>query len=235
VTTPNPESILDTVKKALGFDPDYTAFDLDITMFINAAFGSLKQLGVGSDTGFIISDNTTLWTQYITDLTFLGMVKSYIFMSVRLAFDPPATSFGIAAFEKQLEELGWRINVAAEHANPPSDPFSATTAESEVMRTTIAPKVVRLAIASTFTPDASAGNMFYLTMTDDCAINAPSAGTDGEHITLEITSNGHSVTSWGAGWDFGDAGAPTLSGVTIVSAYYNTAAASWRAGSVTGF
>ena len=97
----NPDSILDSVKKVLGFDSEYEAFDLDIMMFINDAFGSLLQLGVGADTGFVISDNTTLWSQYVTDLSYLGMVKSYIFMSARLAFDPPATSFGIDAFNEQ--------------------------------------------------------------------------------------------------------------------------------------
>lgn len=112
--TANPASILDSVKKVLGFDPEYETFDLDITMFINAAFGSLLQLGVGPDTGFWIEDNTTLWADYVTRQDFLGMIKSFVFMSVRLAFDPPATSFGIDAFKNQIAELTWRINVMAE-------------------------------------------------------------------------------------------------------------------------
>ena len=73
-------------------------------------------------------------------------------------------------------------------------------------------------------------------MTADCTINAPVNGSDGEHITLEITSNGHTAT-WGSGWDFGDAGAPALSAskADIVSGYYKETAASWRAGFTTGF
>jgi hypothetical protein len=160
-------------------------------------------------------------------------------MSVRLAFDPPATSFGIAAFEKQLEELGWRINHAVEMANPPTDPFGSTSTSFKygVMKTYISPSVVRLQFASTVTPDASDGNVFYLTMTANCTINAPVNGADGQHITLEVSSGGHTVT-WGAGWDFGDAGAPTLSGAGIadvISGYYKETAARWRAGFTTGF
>jgi hypothetical protein len=88
-TAANPESILDSVKKVIGFEPEYDAFDLDIVMHINMAFGILKQAGVGSDTGFMITDNTTLWSQYLSNLTLLGMVKSYVSMAVRQAFDPP--------------------------------------------------------------------------------------------------------------------------------------------------
>lgn len=234
----NPDSILDTVKKALGLDSTDTSFDLDVTMFINSAFGALKQLGVGSDTGFMVSDNTTLWSQYISGLAYLGMVKNYVYMFVKLAFDPPLTSFGIAAVEKLVEELGWRINHAVELENPPIDPFGATMpASNYVAKAYFAPAVVQLAFASTVTPDASVGNMFYLTMTANCTINPPVSGADGQHITLEITSNGHTAT-WASGWDFGDAGAPVLSGagkVDIVSAYYREAAAAWRAGFTSGF
>jgi hypothetical protein len=237
--SPNPDSILDSVKKSIGLDSSDTTFDLDVTLFVNSAFGVLKQLGVGSDTGFIITDNTTLWSQYVTGLTYLGMVKNYINLFVKLVFDPPATSFAIAACEKILEELGWRILAAVEAETPPSDPFATTTTSttSGIMKNYFAPKVVVVQYSPSITIDASSGNMFYLTMTGDCAMFAPANGVDGEHITLEIVSNGHAI-SWRSGWDFGDIGAPTLSAggkADIVSAYYKTASASWRAGFTTGF
>lgn len=238
----NPLSILDTVKKSLGLDPDLAAFDLEITMFTNASFGYLRQLGVGSDTGFIISDNTTLWSQYITNLALLNMVKTYISMFVKLAFDPPATSFGIDAIKGQIDQLGWRINIVAEEADPPSDPFdsvggsNSTTVRGGVMTTFFAPRVINLTFASVVTPDASEGNVFYLEMTADCTINSPSTGADGEHITLEVTSNGFDVT-WGSGWNFGDAGTPILSAdkTDVVSAYYRESVTDWRAGFTPGF
>lgn len=235
--SPNPESILDSIKKALSLDSSDTTFDLDVTMFINSAFGALKQLGVGPDTGFMISDNTTLWSQYVSGLTYLGLVKNYIYMFVKLVFDPPATSFAITACERMLTELGWRINSEAELENPPSDPFGVVVNDAGVSKFYFAPKVVQLVFASIVTPDAFAGNMFYLTMTADCTINPPVNGADGQHITLEITSNGH-VATWGSGWDFGTAGAPVLStdgSSDIVSAYYRESVASWRAGFTSGF
>ena len=236
--SPNPDSILDSVKKTVGLDSADTTFDLDVTMFINTAFGFLNQLNVGSDTGFVIQDNTTLWSQYIANLQLLNLVKSYVFLYVKLIFDPPDSRFALPAFQKQLEELTWRINVAAEIVNPPTDPFGTVEEMDDlgVMRTYIAPAVIQLEFASSVTIDASLGNVFYLTMTADCTINAPVNGSDGEHMTLEITSNGYNVT-WGSGWDFGDAGTPTLSAdkADIVSGYYKETAASWRAGFTTGF
>jgi hypothetical protein len=124
-TPPNPDSILDSVKKALGFDPDYTAFDLDIVMHVNTVFGSLQQFGVGPLTGFAIADNTALWSQYITDaanLVLLSAVRTYIYLKVRLIFDPPATSFGLDAISKLIAEFEWRLNVIGEDITPPSDP-----------------------------------------------------------------------------------------------------------------
>lgn len=112
--SPNPDSILDSVKKALGLDSTDTTFDLDVTIFINSALGSLQQLGVGPSSGFVITDNTTLWTDYVYRSDYLGMVKSYMFMKVKLAFDPPDSRFALPAYEKMIEELGWRIVVTAE-------------------------------------------------------------------------------------------------------------------------
>lgn len=229
----NPDSILDSVKKSLGIDVSNTAFDLDVTLFINGAFGSLQQAGVGSDSGFMISDNTTLWSQYVSSIYLLNLIKPYIYHFVRLSFDPPATSFGLAAIKDQLSELAFRINVAAEELNPPSDPFGI---ESSVMPVYV-PKVVNLSYSTEVSIDASEGNVFYLTMTGDCVIDAPVNGKDGQHITLELTSNGHGVT-WGNGWDFGSSGEPVLSdtGQTdIISAVFRTSATSWYAGFTPGF
>ena len=232
MATANPDSILDSVKKSLGFDPDYDAFDVDITLFINSAFGSLQQLGVGGDTGFTIQDNTTLWSQYVAHLSYLGLVKQYIYLSVKLAFDPPATSFGILAIENMLAQLGWRINVAVEAVDPPSDPFGTEDAVNKYF--VVATKT--LDFDSVVTPDAGEANTFYLTLTGDCTINAPINGIDGGHVTLELTSAGFNVT-WGNGWNFGTSGVPVLTdGKTdIISAIYHQTTAEWYAGLTPGF
>jgi hypothetical protein len=127
MTGPNPQSILDCVKKALGIDPDYAAFDLDIVMHTNTAFSVLTQLGVGPVEGFAIEDDTELWSSYSADLVLLAGVKSYIYLKVRLLFDPPATSFTIAAMENLVKEMEWRLNVAAEAINKPVSPVDDTT------------------------------------------------------------------------------------------------------------
>ena len=244
----NPESILDSTKKIVGFDPGYTAFDLDVITFINSAIGTLQQAGVGSDTGFVITDNTTLWSQYVGDLLYLGMVKAYIYMSVRLAFDPPATSFAIEAINKQLEQLIWRINVAVETAMPPTDPFALEAIlenfpgeevlyQGGIMPTYFAPKVIPLDFASVITPDASRGNVFTLELTGNCTINTPINAANGEHISIGLKSNGYDVT-WGNGWNFGDSGAPVLSAggkVDVLSSYYKQSTSEWLTGVTTGF
>lgn len=110
------DSILDSTKKVLGLDSAYTAFDQDVMMHINSVFSTLHQLGIGPDNGFMIENKVPTWTQYLGPDKNLNSVKSYVYLKVRLLFDPPATSFAIAAMEKQIEELEWRINVHREEA-----------------------------------------------------------------------------------------------------------------------
>lgn len=108
------DSILASIKKMLNIDPDMDAFDTDIIIHINSALGILTQLGVGSNTGFSIKDNTSLWSDFIGDENNLEMVKTFIYMNVRLGFDPPSNAFVVDSITKQLEELKWRISVQAD-------------------------------------------------------------------------------------------------------------------------
>ena len=108
------DSILKSTKKILGIDPDYTAFDLDITTHINSFFSTLTQLGIGPSIGFFIEDDTAVWADYITAETGNESVKTYMFLRIKLVFDPPSTSYVITALEKQIAELEWRLNVHRE-------------------------------------------------------------------------------------------------------------------------
>lgn len=105
------ESILDSTKAALGIVPTYDAFDNQLIMYINTAFSTLHQLGVGPDEGFFIEDNTATWDDFLNGKRLLNMVITYVHMSVRLMFDPPANSFATTAMKEQMKELEWRINV----------------------------------------------------------------------------------------------------------------------------
>lgn len=108
------DSILDSIKKLLGIDASYTAYDPDVMMHINSVFSVLSQMGVGPTGGFMIEDNVPTWAAFIGDDEELNMVKTYIHQRVKLLFDPPSTSFAIEAIEKTSEELGWRLNVKRE-------------------------------------------------------------------------------------------------------------------------
>lgn len=121
MTDPNPQdAILPSIKKLLGIDVEDTAFDLDITLFINSAFSTLFQLGVGpQDEEFSISSATDLWSAFIGENLSPTSVQSYIYISVRLIFDPPATASTQSAFQAQLEELAWRMNVQQEEKRQP--------------------------------------------------------------------------------------------------------------------
>lgn len=109
------QSILNSTKKVLGIAAEYTAFDLDILTFINTAFSTLTQLGVGPPMGFTVDDASDEWDDF-TDVADhqWNSVRAYVFLRVRLLFDPPTTSYLIAAYQKQIEELEWRLNVHRE-------------------------------------------------------------------------------------------------------------------------
>ena len=107
-------SILDDVKHMLGLLPAETAFDQDVIIHVNSVFGFLHQLDVGPNLGFRIEDDTAVWEDFVTDNR-LNIVKSYMFLRVKLFFDPPQTGFTQQAMERQITELEYRINVAAEY------------------------------------------------------------------------------------------------------------------------
>lgn len=108
-------SILKSTKKILGIEATYTAFDLDVITHINSAFSTLTQLGIGPINGFMIEDDTATWGDFLgtSDLQ-LNNVKTYVYLKVRLVFDPPQTSFHLQAIKEQIQELEWRINVHRE-------------------------------------------------------------------------------------------------------------------------
>ena len=109
------ESILTSIKKLLGIPEDYTQFDADIIMHINSVFMTLNQLGVGPSDGFFIEDDSTTWSDFIPDLNKLQAVKSYMYLKVRLLFDPASVgSSTLASYERQITEYEWRLNTIAE-------------------------------------------------------------------------------------------------------------------------
>ena len=104
------DSILTSIKKMLGITEEYTHFDTDIIIHINTVFMTLNQLGVGPSSGFKIEDNGKLWTDYISEDDDLEAVKTYIYLKVKLLFDPPLSSSVIEVMKQSIAELEWRLN-----------------------------------------------------------------------------------------------------------------------------
>lgn len=110
------ESILTSIKKLLGIDENYTHFDADIIMHINSVLSILTQMGVGPANGFSIKGKEEVWSDFITaNQSIFSLVKSYVYIKVRLLFDPPLSSAAIESINRQISEFEWRLFVAADN------------------------------------------------------------------------------------------------------------------------
>lgn len=110
------DSILTSIKKLLGIHEEYTIFDSDLIIHINTAFAILNQLGVGPQDGFMIEGATETWDDYIEDYNY-SMVKSFVFISVRIAFDPPSSTALLECLQRELSELTWRLELEGQNKN----------------------------------------------------------------------------------------------------------------------
>lgn len=109
------DSILTSVKKLLGIDEAYEHFDTDIIIHINSVFATLTQLGVGPSNGYSIHGKDETWHDYIGEnFNLFANVKSYIYLKVRLLFDPPISSAAIDAIREQIKEYEFRLFVTAD-------------------------------------------------------------------------------------------------------------------------
>lgn len=107
------ESILNSCKTMLGIDSEVKVFDEELIIHINSVFSILHQLGVGTQekSQFKIVDDTLTWLDFISggDSDVIEMVKTFMYLKLRLVFDPPSNSFAITSFETQMKELEWRL------------------------------------------------------------------------------------------------------------------------------
>lgn len=103
------ESILTSIKKLLGISEEDTSFDTDVTIHTNSVLLALTQLGVGPDTGFYIQDSTATWSDFVDDPFITNPIQTYVYIKVRLVFDPPASSVLIEALQNSAAENEWRI------------------------------------------------------------------------------------------------------------------------------
>lgn len=109
-----PDSILDTIKSMLGPEVGDGAFDIDIITDINSVLSALNQLGVGPKGGFQITGRAETWDELIGNRKDLLSVKNYIYIKVRMMFDPPSSSYVADSLNKAADEFEWRLTVQAE-------------------------------------------------------------------------------------------------------------------------
>lgn len=114
------DSILTSTKKLLGLEEDNEDFDTDIITHINSAFVRLNTLGLGPALGFMIEDKTEVWDTYFAGQVITGAnlndVKTYVYISVKLRFDPPTLSYHLDALKEQKLELEVLLNMRREEA-----------------------------------------------------------------------------------------------------------------------
>ena len=108
------ESILTSVKDQLSLMPEDESFDKEIIIFINAAFARLTQLGVGPVKGFYIQDDSTTWNDFVTDIGQESMAKNYIYLRVKMLFDPPTNSALTKHMEEQIAQYEYLLKIEAE-------------------------------------------------------------------------------------------------------------------------
>lgn len=108
------DSIFVTIKKMLGLGADYTPFDAEIMVHINSVILNLTQMGIGPKDGFMVLDYNQKWSDFLPSNVNLEAAKTYIYLQVKMLFDPPTNSFVMDSYEKQSEKMLWRLNVQAE-------------------------------------------------------------------------------------------------------------------------
>lgn len=107
-------SILKSTKKILGIGPTDDSFDLDVLTFINTALSDLDQIGLMPEGGLVVESEEIEWLALNLPYKEMNMVRTYVYLKVRLLFDPPATSFAIDAMKQQLDQCFGRLSIFRE-------------------------------------------------------------------------------------------------------------------------
>lgn len=107
-------SILKTIRRLIGPNEDYAYFDTDLIIHINSAFSRLCQLGVGPENPFKVTGEDEVWSDFIDD-GYQEEVKQYVYLSVKVIFDPPSSASVLTAYNEQIKKLEWLLMETAEH------------------------------------------------------------------------------------------------------------------------
>lgn len=109
-------SILTSIKKMLGIAEDYEHFDMDLIIHINSVLFVLNQLGVGPKEGFSIQDKNAVWSDFIPEEKSIESVKTYVYLKVKMIFDPPLSTTVQNSMTSVINEFESRLNIASDSA-----------------------------------------------------------------------------------------------------------------------
>ena len=130
-------SILLSIKKAIGgAAPEYTPFDVDLTMHINAQLANLYQLGLDAAKSLVVNGPDQLWSDLIpSNDSRLQFVKTYVYAKVKMIFDPPTSTAQMQALKDAADESEFRISVAVDKPYDDLDQLSpSSTGDHSVLK-----------------------------------------------------------------------------------------------------
>lgn len=129
-------SILLSIKKAIGAAPEYTPFDAEIIMHINAQLANLYQIGLDAAKSLIVNGPDQLWSDLIpAEDSHLQFVKTYVYAKVKMIFDPPTSTAQMQALKDAAAESEFRISVAVDKPYDDLNPVSpAATGDHSVLK-----------------------------------------------------------------------------------------------------
>lgn len=106
------DSILQSVRAAVGLDKEDDSFDFELIIHINNAIATMVQNGVGKPLHITGVDEE--WkdfkdpNQVLADLEMFQSVKAYVFLKTKILFDPPPPST-IKYMDEAANEVLWRL------------------------------------------------------------------------------------------------------------------------------
>lgn len=105
------DDIITDVKQMLGASIYDDSFDVNIVIAINSVLAVLSDIGISeADNVCLEIGDTATWDDLLKGRTDIEYIKSYIYLKVKMLFDPPSSSALLDAYNRQIAEFEWRLN-----------------------------------------------------------------------------------------------------------------------------
>ena len=103
--------IITDIKQMLRASIYDDSFDVNIVIAINSALAVLSDIGISeADNVCLEIGDTVTWDELLEGRTDIEYIKSYIYLKVKMLFDPPSSSALLDAYNRQIAEFEWRLN-----------------------------------------------------------------------------------------------------------------------------